>query len=212
MQDTFSCPKCSSHNTIGAPSCQACGENFKYTCPHCGIIVDTEFKKCSECGATLYWPIHDQAKPPPAGRKRTHQEQENTSETASPKQKRRSPILIVGLTIIGTSILAAIVMQALFQGTPFTIGPNSSSPTPETTPATTEAIEITADELLQAYRKDKKAAEGEYKGKILNVTGTVGSINKNVVGTLFVKLAGNSIEAWRVQCMFDKEYELDIQC
>lgn len=206
MQQTFPCPKCGSHNIIGEPACKACGESFKYTCPQCSVVVDTKLKACPKCGATLDWPIHDQAKSPRVGKK-TYQEQEGTSEPEIPKQKKRSPILIFGLVIMAATLLAAIAMQVLFQGTPSATAPSPSAPAPETTPDTTEAVEITAEELLQAYRTDEEAAEAEYKGNTLRVTGMVGSIGKNMVGTPFIKLAGGSIEAWRVRCMFDKEYE-----
>ena len=33
------------------------------------------------------------------------------------------------------------------------------------------------------------------------------STGKNMVGTAFVKLSGSGIEAFRVRCMFDKDYE-----
>jgi len=210
MQQTFPCPKCGSQNVIGEPSCQACGESFKYTCPQCSVIVDTKLKACSKCGATLDWPIRDLAKPSPVAKKRTYLEQEKISEAGIPRQKKRSPILIIGLAIIAISLLVGIAMQFLFQGTLSTLWPSLSSPRPESTPATIEAIELTAEELLQAYRTDEEGAEAEYKGKILRVTGMVGSVGKNMVGTPFVKLAGGGIEAWRVRCMFDKEHETEL--
>lgn len=210
MQQTFPCPKCSSHNVIGSPSCQGCGENFKYTCPQCGVIVDTKFKSCSECGARLYWPIHDLAEPSPKGKKTTRQEPKSISEDERPEQKSRRPIVIVCLAIVATSLLVAIAMQFLFHGTPFTTPPDASPPAPGQTTATAKAIELSVEELLQAYRTDEKAAEAQYKGKTLRITGVVGSTGKNMVGTSFIKLAGDTIEAWRIQCMFDKEYEDEV--
>ena len=187
MQQTFPCPKCGSQNTVGTPSCKACGENFKYTCPQCGVIVDTKFKVCTKCGASLYWPIHDQAEP-------------------TRPAKKRKPVLIVVLSIMAVSILTGLAIQIFFEGTPFAIFSGTSLLTPEPMPATTEAIEITAEELLQAYRTDRKTTEAEYKDKILRVTGIVSNVGTNFVGTPFVKLSDGSIQPWRVRCMFDKEY------
>lgn len=188
MQQTFPCPKCGTHNIIGVPSCQGCGENFKYTCSHCGVMVDTRLKSCSECGASLDWPIHNQPKP----------------QTA---RKKRNPVLIVALIIVAVSLLAGLAMSFVFQIPLFTSSPGTSPQESGPAPVTTGAIEVTAEELLQIYRIDREAAEAEYKGKILKVTGVIGSAGKNFVGTLFVKLAGDSIEAWRVMCIFDKEHE-----
>ena len=210
MQQTFPCPKCGSHNVIGEPSCLACGETFKYTCPQCHVVVDTKLKACPHCGATLDWPIHDKAKSSRAA-KTTYQEQEQTSEAAIPKQKKMSPLLIVPLAVIAVSCLAGLAMQVFFQGTiPSITLPSISLPGLEPTPATSQAIEITAEELLGAYRTDEAAAAAEYEGKILRVTGAVGSIGKNMVGTTFVKLSGGGVEARRVQCMFDKERESEL--
>lgn len=87
------------------------------------------------------------------------------------------------------------------------ITPVSSTSITQIAPATIEVIKLTAEELLKAYYANRKSAEAEYKGKTLQVAGVVGSVSKNIVGTRFVKLAGDYLEAWRVQCMFDKENE-----
>jgi hypothetical protein len=208
MQQTFPCPKCGSHNVIGEPSCLACGESFKYTCPQCGVIVDTKLKACSNCGATLDWPIHHKVEPSRVARGASYQGPDMIGEERIPKQKRRSPIVIGGLVVVAVSLLAGLATYILSQEVPSAPPPGASPPVSEATPATAEAIEITAEELLQAYRADEKAAEAEYEGKILKVTGVVSSAGKNMVGIPFVKLAGSGIEAWRVRCMFGKEYEL----
>ncbi len=208
MQQTFPCPKCASHNVIGEPSCLACGESFKYTCPQCKVIVDTKLKACPKCGATLDWPIHDKVKPSRVAKGTSYQGPDRIGEERSPEEKKVSPVVIGGLVVIAISLLAGLGMYIFFQEVPSAPPPGASPPTPEATPATAEAIEITAEELLQAYRADDKAAEAEYEGKILKVTGVVSGSGKNMVGIPFVKLAGTGIEAFRVQCMFDKEYEL----
>ena len=210
MQQTFPCPKCGSHNIIGEPFCLACGHSFKYTCPHCGVIVDTKLKACSKCGATLDWPIHDKVEASRAARGTPYQGQgpDRISEERRPKQKKRSPIVIGGLVVVAVSLLAGLAMYIFSQEVPSAPPPGTSPPAPEATPATAEAIEITAEELLQAYRADEKAAEAEYEGKILKVTGAVSNTGKNMVGIPFVKLAGSSIQAFRIRCMFEKEYEL----
>jgi len=207
MQETFPCPKCGSQNIIGARACEACGKSLQYKCPQCDAIIDPEFTTCPKCGAGLDWPINEQAKPLPPLAKTTYQRQEKFYEESSPTQKRRSPIIILSLAVIAISLVAGFAIHIASQGTASTGTSGASSSGPEITPAIEE---ITVDELLQAYYTDRKAAEAEYKGKILNVTGVVDSVGKNVVGTSFVKLAGNSIEPWRVQCMFDKKYESEL--
>ena len=208
----FSCPKCGSQNVIGERLCQGCGESLQYRCPQCGAIVDTRFTACPKCSAGLYWPIQEQTKALPANKKDVYKEQEGTYreegiyQEGKQKQKKRSPVLIVCIAVMGFSLLAGFAAYIFSRGVPF-ITPASSSSVLQSAPATTGVIKITAKELLRAYYANRKAAEGGYKGKILQVTGVVGSMGKNVVGTRFVKLAGDYIEAWRVQCIFDEENE-----
>lgn len=85
--------------------------------------------------------------------------------------------------------------QVFFHGIPSITLPSLSAPGPELTPATSQAIEITVEELLGAYRTDEAAAAAEYEGKILRVTGAVASIGKNMVGTTFIRLSGGGVEA-----------------
>lgn len=208
----FSCPKCGSQNVIGERICQSCGGTLQYRCPQCGAIVDPKFTSCPKCGAGLYWPIQEQTKASPASKEDVYKEQERAyregeiQQEGKQKQKKRSPVLIVCIAVIGFSLLAGFAAYILSHGLPF-ITPVSSSPAPQIAPTTAEVIKITAEELLKAYYANRKSAEAKYKGKVLQVSGVVGSVGKNVVGTRFVKLAGDYIEAWRVQCMFDGENE-----
>ena len=99
----------------------------------------------------------------------------------------------------------------LLQKSSPTVPPDTSlTSASELPPPSLEGIKITVDELLNAYQADRKAAEAQYKGKILLITGTVDSIGINLVSIPFVKLAGNGVEAWRVQCIFDKDYESEL--
>ena len=59
---------------------------------------------------------------------------------------------------------------------------------------------------LQAYGLDELAADKQYKGEIIAVTSKVAIVGTNVVDIPFVKLSGGGIEAWEIQCMFDKEH------
>lgn len=82
---------------------------------------------------------------------------------------------------------------------------------PSTSPPAPAAIEVTADELIQAYEANEVAADAKYEGKILNVTGVVDNVGKDIVDTPYVVLtSGGEWEVWGVQCMFDKEHEPEL--
>ena len=55
MQETFPCFRCGSPSVIGQQFCIACGQRLQYVCPFCDIIVDPEFRFCTNCGAELAW-------------------------------------------------------------------------------------------------------------------------------------------------------------
>ena len=216
MQQTFPCPKCGAQNIIGERACQSCSEALQYGCPHCNTGINSKFKTCPKCGATLNWPIQRQKKPSPPGKKEAVQNsadeaQKETSEGRKPGQKKTIYLLTVFVSLIGILFFVGFAISMLLQE-PSPTTPLDAPPPPATEPASQEieGTEVTVEELLNAYQVDRKTAETQYKGEILLVTGTVDSIGINLVGIPFVKLAGNSVEAWRVQCIFDKDYESEL--
>lgn len=51
-----------------------------------------------------------------------------------------------------------------------------------------ETISITAGDLYQAYEDNEIAADKNYKGKLLEVTGTISDFGVDVFGTSYIKL------------------------
>jgi hypothetical protein len=75
---------------------------------------------------------------------------------------------------------------------------------PEATPVTTEPeiIEISALELHTAYVANHVAADENYKGKLLEITGPV-SFRAGIMGNLYIYVgSGALIPSWGVQCVF----------
>jgi hypothetical protein len=76
---------------------------------------------------------------------------------------------------------------------------------------TTTTMEVTAEELFSAYKADNASADAKYKGKILKVTGIVGSVGKDVLHNPYIRLtAGGKYQAWGVRCVLKKEYEPEL--
>jgi len=61
---------------------------------------------------------------------------------------------------------------------------STSTPTPEEPP-----INVSAERLFEAYQRNEIAADSVYKGKTLEVTGTVTSINKDIADSPYLMLA-----------------------
>lgn len=110
---------------------------------------------------------------------------------------KRHPIL----TGIGGLVILIIIISSL--------GGSKSSSTPTTSaPAKVEevqAISITATKLAQAYIDNEVNADVLYKGKILNVSGSIKDIGKDILDTPYVTLESNPSDYFTgVQCMFEK--------
>lgn len=76
--------------------------------------------------------------------------------------------------------------------------------TPEPEPQE-EVIEVTADELLAAYKENELAGDQKYKGKTLLVTGVLDSIQSGMGDTPYLLLkAGDEFEFSMPQAHFDK--------
>ncbi len=68
-----------------------------------------------------------------------------------------------------------------------------------------ETVEVTADELLAAYKENELAGDQKYKGKTLVVTGVLDSIQSGIGDAPFLLLkAGDEYEFNMPQAHFDK--------
>lgn len=71
-----------------------------------------------------------------------------------------------------------------------------------------EVIEISATDLYSAYEANQVAADQKYKGQLLEVTGVITSIGRDIFGTPYIVLgSGDEWEVWGVQCTFPSRYE-----
>lgn len=81
----------------------------------------------------------------------------------------------------------------------------SSTPTPKPV----EAISVKAADLYEAFSNNEVAANKKYKGKILDVTGKVGSINSSF-GSFTVSLDADEWGITSIECSFKKVHEDDL--
>ncbi|MEK7995079.1 MAG: hypothetical protein AAB403_14835 [Planctomycetota bacterium] len=63
-------------------------------------------------------------------------------------------------------------------------------------------VTIGATDLFADYKANEIAADQKYKGRVLQVTGTVDSIAKDITGTMYVTLKGDEFIG-SIQCLFD---------
>ena len=114
-------------------------------------------------------------------------------------------ILIMVIVLCALAVFAVIFIAGEFEKEP--------SPTPTLTPTPTPTREpgviyITAERLCDDYDKNKVAADHEYKGKILEVSGEIDQIERDpITGNLYLTLDCGFFPWDRVWCYFDEADE-----
>jgi hypothetical protein len=91
-----------------------------------------------------------------------------------PPKKSNASGLIIGLAIGGALVVAVLIV----------IGARSKRAEKDAE----VAIDVTADELASAYKKNEIAGDQKYKGKKLRVTGVVDGIDSDITDSAVVRL------------------------
>ncbi len=68
-------------------------------------------------------------------------------------------------------------------------------------------MKVSATEISRAYDNNKVAADAKYKDKILEVSGIVDSIGKDILDDPYITLKGREYSLFGVQCMFSRASE-----
>lgn len=92
-------------------------------------------------------------------------------------------------------------------------GPSGNSNNNSVTPTSQskEAIKVTAMKLISDYEANEVNADAKYKGNIVEVSGIVGAIGKDILDTPYITLKNvNEFAITDVQCMFSKENEPEL--
>jgi len=71
-------------------------------------------------------------------------------------------------------------------------------------------IRISAEELYRDYEANEVAADLKYKDKIIQVSGEVQDIGKDILGRIYITLKTGEHSFWSVQCFFSKEWESSV--
>ncbi len=72
-----------------------------------------------------------------------------------------------------------------------------------------EAIQISAVDLLAAYDENAVQADNDYKDKLLEVTGIVNSVDRDILNDVYVTINdGGEYSILSVQCYFEDEDEI----
>ncbi len=111
----------------------------------------------------------------------------------------------------GVKILAVLVLLGVIganvngtPATPKTVETDSAKPAVQAE----QAIQVTAPKIIADYKANEISADAMYKGKLIEVKGTVSNIAKDIMDTPYITLSnGDPYGIESVQCMFTKEQE-----
>ena len=105
------------------------------------------------------------------------------------------------LTGIGGIFLFFILISAL--GSPKSNQGTSSADTEANTVVPEEEVmSVTASQLYSDYKGNQVAADEKYKGKTIEVSGTISTIGKDLLDTMYVSLKTGDIFG-TIQCMLE---------
>jgi len=114
------------------------------------------------------------------------------------RHKILTGILVFVLIIIGLSSIG---------GGSDSSSSTANSNTENTSAPTEEAIVVTAVQLSREYDDNKVAADAKYEDKIVEVSGVVNDIGKDILDDPYVTLEGISSSLFGIQCMFPRKDE-----
>jgi len=103
---------------------------------------------------------------------------------------------------MGFGLILGIVAVAI-------IGSSTTKPAQEQAPVAEKPIVVSAYELVAAYDQNEVAADAGYKDRLIEVSGTVTQIGRNVKGDAFVAL-DVGYRGWGILCFArgDRETKL----
>lgn len=118
----------------------------------------------------------------------------------------RGVVGLIGATVI--SAIAYIIGLALMGGL-VSAGMQAQDKKIASEVATAVNVQqISVDQLLSEYKSNEVAADQKFKGKVLEIAGTVNSIGKDIGNDPYITLkSGENFDFRGVQCYFDKSQE-----
>lgn len=128
--------------------------------------------------------------------------------TTQEKKKRGIGFyILVGFgVVVVLSVLSKDKGNNTARGSTSTSSSTASATAPEPPKPPPIAARVTAGELFDAYEKNEIAADDRYKGKLLEVSGKIDNIGKDILDTPYITLSvGGKFQIMGVQAFFDDD-------
>jgi hypothetical protein len=134
------------------------------------------------------------------------------NETVGSQVKKKKWYLRWWMWIIYIIVIIIILTSLGNSGSNHSSSVNTSSQTSVNTPVSTPAqsqapIVVSASALSSAYKSNQVSADTKYKGNLVQVTGTIYNIGKDILNNPYVQLQNSEYDPMGVQCMFSQSDE-----
>lgn len=74
-----------------------------------------------------------------------------------------------------------------------------------------EVVKVTASKMIADYKANEISADATYKGKLVAVSGSVGSIAKDIMDNPYITITNDEAYSFEsVQCVFSKSQEAEL--
>ena len=114
---------------------------------------------------------------------------------------------VIILFIIAGVVLSQGSTSATTASAPATSGNTTAAANQTATQPAVAPMKVTADALYSAYNQNQVAADAKYKGNMVEVTGVISSIGKDILNNPYVELGTGEYSALGIQCMFPQADE-----
>lgn len=183
------------------------------TCPKCGSALVPGSDECRSCGVF----VSKFLKKRQETREKTEAAQE-TSDGDIPQNRRQRPQIPAsstsGKVIIGLFgvVLAGLIIFILSHPVKKPDVPIDVTPRRQAVVhiPPVETIPISARALADWYQSNEIRSDANYRGKVLEVTGIVRSVAKDILNHPYVSLKGSESSFLGVKCIFFEERASDL--
>lgn len=114
---------------------------------------------------------------------------------------KRHPIL----TTIGVLFVIGLIGSSLDKSPDTKTTPDRTSSVQTETKKESESIKVTSSAMVKEYIANEVSADTKYKGKLVEISGTIKDIGKDIVDTPYIIIESNPSDYFtQIQCMFSK--------
>jgi hypothetical protein len=163
-------------------------------CPRCGSTTDDSARFCHACGATLSEEAHDSPESSndrltESDRTRIYEEEKTRLEA---RHKVKAQHFMRGFWVLLVLIAVGYWVQQRDAYQKMHAAPQ---------------LGVTAEKLYADYQTNEISADVQYKGKIIEISGTVSDVGRDILNHIYIAFStGKPLTITSVQAFFDDAY------